>query len=168
MNESKIYLHETKGVNPRLMDSLCPVCGETTGVIVLLGREDYKDVCKSCGFTVYGGAKDSCPKCHTHGWQRKTIDEWEKLKTTSVCPKCQDFMKKGVVLISVKSGDTDKKDPYRTGRLCVVKDEAIKRIFPEHLRTDVLARRVCYVADDMWDLMGLPKKDVESKLEPEA
>ncbi|MHC4951494.1 MAG: hypothetical protein ACYTEU_11005, partial [Planctomycetota bacterium] len=50
------------------------------------------------------------------------------------CSKCADFMKKGIILISIKDDTTEKQmkasisNPYRTGAWCVVKQEAVERM----------------------------------------
>jgi len=81
------------------------------------------------------------------------------------CPKCLEHMKQGIILISVdeaKSKDTT--NPYRTGGWCVVKEEAIKRIGikPQELEDAILTKRIAFIPDDAWDMLGLPSRTTPS------
>lgn len=67
------------------------------------------------------------------------------------CDKCKGYMEQGVILISVKDG-TDKDNPYRTGKFCVIKIEAAKRILPDAYTTS----RVCFIEDTAWEKLRLP------------
>jgi len=44
------------------------------------------------------------------------------------CDECRQYMKEGVMVCVVKD-DSDPKNPYRTGRLLVIRDEDAKNIF---------------------------------------
>lgn len=66
------------------------------------------------------------------------------------CQKCKDFMSKGVMLISVANG-TDKENPYRTGKVCVITVDAAKRIF-----NNIGENKVAFVEDEVWNLLKLP------------
>jgi len=73
------------------------------------------------------------------------------------CDKCVEYMKQGVIFISVRD-DASGSNPYRTGGWCVMKDEAVARIITdETVRNDVLKRRVSFVPDEVWDAIGLPR-----------
>ncbi len=72
------------------------------------------------------------------------------------CDKCQEYMKLGVILISVKDG-TDNENPYRTGGWCVVKDSAISKFQPQSLVDHILSARVAFVPDEVWNILGLTK-----------
>ena len=77
----------------------------------------------------------------------------------NACDECKGYMEQGVILISVdESRSTDKDNPYRTGGWVVVRDKAIKRIIaPPELVRDVLKRRMAFVPDEAWDMLGLPR-----------
>ena len=102
------------------------------------------------------------------------------------CDKCKEWMKQGIILISVdESKSEDMQDPYRTGNFCVVKDDAIRRMLavdipegidPEichklgrkqkqnqELLEHVLKARVCFIPDDAWKLLGLPTTNISEK-----
>ena len=68
------------------------------------------------------------------------------------CPKCEEYMKQGVILISVRDGETGD-NPYRTGDFVVVKDTALQGEVWEQARKS----RVCFVPDSIWEKLGLPK-----------
>ena len=71
------------------------------------------------------------------------------------CDKCKEFMKQGIILISVKDGEGGR-NPYRTGGWVVVKEEAAKRMFGETNR--ILETRVGFLEDTAWDTIGLPRE----------
>jgi hypothetical protein len=79
---------------------------------------------------------------------------WDK----QPCDECKGHMAMGVILISVDEKLTDDRDnPYRTGGWCVVKDDFIARtVTPDELKNDILKRRVAFIPDDAWKMMGLP------------
>ena len=66
------------------------------------------------------------------------------------CDKCKELMEMGIMLISVKEG-SNKDNPYRTGKICVIKEEAAKKIFPQ-----LGESRAAFVTDDAWKELGLP------------
>lgn len=74
-----------------------------------------------------------------------------------VCPECQDWMKQGIILISVRDGESGE-NPYRTGKWCVVKENAVKRMIqPDELLQGVLLHRVAFIEDAVWNQLGLPE-----------
>lgn len=76
------------------------------------------------------------------------------------CPKCADLMKQGVFFIQVRDGETDQHNPYRTGRLCVLRDEAVQRLVqPAELAADILKKRVRFVEQSVWNALGLPSDE---------
>lgn len=74
------------------------------------------------------------------------------------CDECAGYMQQGVILISVdESKTTDKKNPWRTGGWVVVRDDFIRRVFnPPELVEHVLTKRVAFMPDDAWCMLGLP------------
>jgi hypothetical protein len=83
----------------------------------------------------------------------------------SPCSRCQEHMKIGVILISIRDGEAAKGEeasrqnpraipnPYRTGRVCVIRNEAAERLFkPDH---PALKLKWCFVEDGGWQKMGL-------------
>jgi len=76
------------------------------------------------------------------------------------CDKCRDWMKQGIILISVQQG-SDQKNPYRTGGWVVVKEEAFKGIFRNS--EEALKKRIAFVEDEVWDAVGLPRDNKEVK-----
>lgn len=67
------------------------------------------------------------------------------------CDNCKALMDRGILLISVKPGT--ERNPYRTGAICVIKEEAAKRIFGDAIGKS----RAAFVDDEAWDKIGLPR-----------
>ncbi len=122
-----IRVSEKHGVNPSM--GVCFFCGEDDGTIILPGRLE--------------GDKEA---------PRRAVWSHEP------CPTCKDYMKQGVILISVRADpDADVTNPYRTGGFVVMKDEAIERMFDPKTAPAVLKKRVAFVDDETWDMIGLPR-----------
>ena len=112
---------------------VCFVCNEESGEVILPGR-------------MRGDAEAP----------RKAV--WHK----EPCPKCEKWMKAGVILISVKDGEPDRENPYRTGGWCVIKDEAIKRMpIDEDVRAGLLSKRMGFLEDAAWDALGIPREPTD-------
>lgn len=73
------------------------------------------------------------------------------------CPKCEEWMKQGIIFISTRDGESGD-NPYRTGGFAVIKDDAIAGIItsPE-LRDSILKHRVAFIEDATWNTLGLPE-----------
>jgi hypothetical protein len=123
---SSIRLSERHGVNPAVEQ--CFVCLKDKG-LVLFGRmkNDQKAPTKVC--------MDQEP-----------------------CEECKDFMKQGIILISVdEKKSADPQNPWRTGGWVVVKEEFIRRVINSpDLVEDVCRRRMCFLPDEAWRMLGLP------------
>ena len=74
------------------------------------------------------------------------------------CTQCENWMEQGIIFISVKNGESGE-NPYRTGRICVIKEEATKRMIEEPLLSSVLKHRVAFIEDQTWELLGFPSGD---------
>ena len=74
------------------------------------------------------------------------------------CDKCKEIMKQGVIFISVRDGEQDKENPYRTGQIIGLKDEAVKNIIQEPLLSEVLKKRICFVELEVLKRIGLVGK----------
>ena len=131
-----ISLHPKYGVNASMTQ--CFYCGKGKDII-LPGSQTGNlkkagvDVAKDGKMPMYAGALDLEP-----------------------CDKCKEFMEQGIILISVKngqSGDT----PYRTGGFVVVSEEGARRIFTDDVIKDVISKRICFIDDTAWDSLGLPR-----------
>ena len=72
---------------------------------------------------------------------------------TSPCDKCKEYMKQGVILISVKDGESGN-NPYQTGGWCVVKREAMEKMVDD---PKLLDKGMMFVEDAAWKMMGLPE-----------
>ena len=78
------------------------------------------------------------------------------------CDQCLKYMEMGVMFVSVKD-DTDKENPYRTGKMCVLKAEAVERLpISRELKDDFLKFRFGFIEDKVWELLGFPEEDVDN------
>lgn len=76
------------------------------------------------------------------------------------CDECQNYMRQGVICISVKDGETDQKNPYRTGGWAVVRDIAIERlrgVVDNKIIESILKFRFVFLEDAVWDKIGFPR-----------
>lgn len=71
------------------------------------------------------------------------------------CDKCKEIMKEGIFLISVKDGESGD-NPYRTGKVCALKDEAVKQFSTPEMFEQVSKKRIAFVEDSIWEQLGLP------------
>jgi hypothetical protein len=112
---------------------LCFFCNESKNEVILAGR-----------------LKDDAEAPRAAVWDRNP------------CDKCAGYMKQGVILISVKVGESGD-NPYRTGGWVVLKDEAVTRIITTaDVRDDILKKRIAFVPDNVWDAVGLPRGEVKT------
>lgn len=82
------------------------------------------------------------------------------------CSECQKLMGQGCMLIEVKDTPEGPKGP-RTGRMWVVRDSAIERIFDKPLANDVIKRRFAMIPEEAAKKLGLHKVENEEYEEPE-
>jgi hypothetical protein len=81
------------------------------------------------------------------------------------CPQCKEFMAQGIILVSVRDGETDP-NPYRTGRWAVIKDRAIKRILQPSIADILVKTRFGFIPDSVWLELGLPLEDIDNRPKP--
>lgn len=105
------------------MIPVCYICGEEKNEIALLGRLPNDEKAPMKG----------------------VIDK-------EPCDKCKEFMKQGIIFISVRNGEQGD-NPYRTGGWIVVKEEAAKRMFND----DFDNNRIFFMDDETWDKIGFPR-----------
>lgn len=126
-----IRLSEKHGVNP--MCGQCPLCAGDTNELFLLGRLPQDAEAPRKG--VVPGMSQPCDKC-------------------------QEYMSKGVLLIVCKDGG-DEKNPYRTGELHVITDEAAQRIF-----NVPIPNRAAFIEESVARKLGFPKPNKGEPNEP--
>jgi len=145
---SGVTLDKEHGVNPGMEN--CFICNQPKGII-LYGQMNPKkrEMVKSAGLEAdsYGRAPNGL-----------ILDK-------EPCHKCAKMMKRGVILISVRDDecvDNDPENPHRTGGWVVVKDDLIQRIVqPPELADSILSKRMAFVPDAAWDMLGLPRGAME-------
>jgi hypothetical protein len=140
-----VRLHNKYGVNPAVYN--CFYCNEEVGLI-LPGSQTK--VFREAGLA------DGDGKMHSN----------IGVMNMEPCSKCAEYMKQGVIMISAEDDDVGSENPYRTGGWAVVKDDAIKRIglTPQSLEDDILRRRFCFLGDDTWDFLGLPREEINARI----
>ncbi len=97
------------------------------------------------------------------------------------CQKCQDWMKKGIILIGIDNSKSDPDwstppetefgtgkqkhwipSPWRTGVFTVIKDEAFKRMIEDpEIREFAMERRFMFIEHEAMKKMGLLPKENE-------
>lgn len=166
-----IRLHPEKGVNAKLVETICGCCGKDMGgQIALLGIRDFKDVCMRCGMNHIGGApitggQKHCQTCSSTNLDRQPLSDHEKFHQLSTCDQCQEWMEQGIIMIGVEKGEDNKPNPKRSGHIAVVREEAIAEIVqPKELADDIIKRRVCFIPMDAWEHLGLPMEAEEGEL----
>ncbi len=81
------------------------------------------------------------------------------------CDQCKEWMQKGVIFVSCRD-DSDPKNPYRTGALCVIADAGVRRMpFPDEEKERILKQRVCFMSDEAWDKIGMPRENINPTTE---
>lgn len=135
-----MLLSKEHGLNPTI--PVCFFCGEAKNEIALTGRAGEK-AARAMG-REDGEMPIKCCLDHTP------------------CDDCAEHMKQGILLISTRDGEEGKDNPYRTGGLWVVKDEAIDRIVAsEELAEQIKQARFCFIPDAACDAIGLVKGSAE-------
>ena len=98
-----LRISEKHGVNPSV--DTCFICGKETSV-VLFGAS-YKDE------------------------NGKTVEAPRRVCTGQLCDDCQKVIDEGgIFFIAVKDGESGN-NPWRTGQIAALKEEAVQRIFPD-------------------------------------
>ena len=81
-----------------------------------------------------------------------------------VCPECEEWMKKGVIMISVDPEKSTPEAPWHTGGWIVLKEEAVERLrgyINSELIDHALKKRAMFIEDEAWDMLGLPRGEVD-------
>lgn len=93
------------------------------------------------------------------------------------CDKCQEYMRQGVILISVSDSSPppdneihydargrpyrNPYNPFRTGGWCVVIDDFISRcVNPPEFAASILKTRYAFVPNQAWRMLGLPNDNL--------
>lgn len=98
-----VRISKEHGVNPSI--DTCFICGKETSIILF--RTSYKDE------------------------NGKTAEAPRTVCTGHICDNCKQIIDKGgIFFIAVKDGESGK-NPYRTGQIAALKEEAVQRMFPD-------------------------------------
>lgn len=134
-----LRLHPEHGVAPFLDN--CFYCGESRGLIL---------------------AGMSCDKLAMAAGQKEGYSRWGNnaiCSSKEPCDKCKGYMEQGIILIGVdEKKTTDMENPWRTGRFAVITEDAVRRLFdPPELVEQVCEQRVCFMPDEVFEMLGIPE-----------
>ena len=133
---SSIILHPKYGVNPTMTQ--CFYCGKDDKIL-LIGNKVKKWI--------------EAGLCDLDGAMHRSVG----VVDMEPCQNCKEYMKAGIILISVKDGSSQE-NPFRTGGFAVIKESAIFNFLGEgELYHQVIKHRFCFVEDKIWNNSGLPK-----------
>lgn len=81
------------------------------------------------------------------------------------CDECAGHMKKGIILVSVAdSAADDDPNPYRTGCMAVVTENAIRRMVnPPELVEEICRTRFLFIHDAAWKYLRLPTPEATAE-----
>ena len=82
-----------------------------------------------------------------------------KVVNTKPCQKCEEYIKQGVILISVRNDAKDAYDAFRTGGFAIIKREALKE-----MGFEIPKCGFAFIQDSLWERMGLPLSDYQKEL----
>jgi hypothetical protein len=109
------------------------------------------------------GVNPAIPCCYFCGKEKDEIVLFGRLKGDVAAPRkavldkvpcdeCAEYMKKGIILISVENGWDGKGEPFRTGRFVVVKEDALRKVITNaEALQQILRQRVSFVQDEAFD-----------------
>lgn len=117
-------LHPKYGINSTM--TTCFICGEVNEIL-LVGAHTNK--LRKAGIASKDGEIPS------------KIGALNK----EPCQKCKEHMKQGIILISVRDGESGD-NPYRTGNWVVVKKKVAKKIFDKK----IMKAKIAFVEDSAW------------------
>ena len=142
-----LYLSEQHGVNPSL--DQCFYCMKDKGVI-LFGKMRQTQIKALRDAGLMHDKSENDPEAPRH-----------VCMDMAPCNECAELMEKGIILISVdEKKTTDPKNPWRSGGWIVVAEDYIKRIGPDifpGIYESILEKRVAFVTDEVWDILGWPR-----------
>ena len=82
---------------------------------------------------------------------------WDKVP----CDQCKTLMAVGVMLVGAdETLSDDLKNPYRTGNMVVVTEEAFRMMFRDHRAIET---RVTFIPHSVWLRLGLPTSAEEAE-----
>lgn len=91
---------------------------------------------------------------------KKCAEEIKQMRGHAIdyepCDECKALMEQGIMFVSVRDGETGN-NPYRTGKMCVIKEEAVKEFSTPEMYEQVKKTRFAFLEDSIWELLGLPK-----------
>lgn len=78
------------------------------------------------------------------------------------CEECKKLMDMGILFIEVKDGEKGARNPYRTGRQWVLKQEAVERLIAdEAMRDNIIKHRFAFIEEHDAREIGFPAVEGE-------
>jgi hypothetical protein len=135
-------LHREHGLNPTM--TTCFICGGAKDILLVgAASRDFPEECRN-----------------TDGSMKRMIGATDM----APCQECEKLMEQGIILISVRDGESGN-NPYRTGGWVVVREEMIRRLIkPSGLLEHILRSRMAFLPDETWDAIGLPRGNQEGEV----
>jgi hypothetical protein len=81
----------------------------------------------------------------------------EAILSTEPCAGCRGLMDQGIMFIAAIPTDDPTEEPHRTGPVCVIKTDAVKRLgINPQLLERILKHRWTFIDPQTWEMIGLP------------
>ena len=74
------------------------------------------------------------------------------------CDKCKELMKQGIMFASVRDGESGN-NPYRTGKLAVIKEESVEKVVTKEMFDQLKKKRFAFIEDSLWKKLDLPTEN---------
>jgi len=106
---------------------------------------------------------------------RKTLTQNMGVLDSDPCNECKKLMDQGIMFISIRNETTNEEmnpkdkglpNPFRTGKIAVVKEQAVKQIINNDKMLEfALKYRFMFITDEAWERLGLPNKKINNSNE---
>jgi len=107
----------------------------------------------------------ACPVCgnkhdeqlliHKHLRDLSKVDKQVVGYSKDPCKQCQEYMAMGLLIIEVDENKSTDTEPYRTGKVYVLKREAAERMFTEVFDQPYPAKSCCFMTSEVTAKLGI-------------
>jgi len=77
-----------------------------------------------------------------------------KICNGSICSECEKVKDQAIFIVQVRDGE-EGSNPYRTGKMVAIKEEAAERMFQPEFFESVKKSRMAYCPESAWKNLGL-------------
>lgn len=137
-----INLSPKHGVNPVLLS--CFFCGGDAG-LMMVGKVSRKKLIDQMGIdpSMIDGHGDD-------------VTIRGRICDGSICSRCEEVKEKAIFIVQVRDGEEgERKNPFRTGKMVAIKEEAAERMFQPAFFEAVKKSRMAYCPESAWRNLGL-------------